>query len=803
MGELPPGHGCSFLPEVAAIVARPASLQGKRCRRRCGGAQLGSSGRLRALLTATAVVAGAGDVGGAGRDGNRTVVGRDSASSQYACLVPSAAAVPHARRDQSLGGCVGRLASGDHCVPHCDPGYSPSTGRLDCWKGSLRPTTYSCLPLIGAAPASSSVGAVDSCIAPAAYTVLHADIHQGNGGCIGRLASGTHCTPRCASGFSPSTGRLDCWNGILTPQTYSCFPLMGGKMSEYRKDLNNSLGYVLSPSENSEQVKKVDVELPDVHVRMRPWHVSSASTTTPAPYRVWTEAPATSTSSTSTITAHPSVSTAAPLVSPASSLVSPDSPQICCEALTAECLACAEHLSVPDFCARRENALVAGCEAPPGLAAALTLSPPSSTAPATTTSAVASTIFALAPAISVSTAAPQVPTLPVPAPAQTPAAVPASASIGPADELSGRPQPLTTPAPAPAVLLTTTPSMSSTASVTTAAAAVAVAAAAATGTGELAGCVAPAGLPHTSAKEVCIEGGSVVPGGLCTARCNAGYEPDVASLTCVNGTFVPHIFECHPTVKPVVAPSGPTGFLGASADYVGLCGSLLLRELKHASPRSLVEIAVQNALAEEFGLTGENCAIVARATRSSGITPQPDCSTFLYEQRRLSLQPDLQAEAEVAKQDDQQLLYSNFVELRAVTYMVTVPEIDAGAVLAKAKPLSADPGRLTLPVRHQLSSQQVKSSVDVMAFGPLVRMPGHAPPPAVDGMAGMATWHERLSSYPWRVVASWTLGAIVLLCVGCAAASSRKEGAEYQHVGDTQRAPCAACMCCGQVICSF
>eukprot|EP00927_Polykrikos_kofoidii_P046739 TRINITY_DN40877_c0_g1_i1.p1 TRINITY_DN40877_c0_g1~~TRINITY_DN40877_c0_g1_i1.p1 ORF type:complete len:664 (+),score=76.34 TRINITY_DN40877_c0_g1_i1:162-2153(+) len=117
---------------------------------------------------------------------------------------------------------------GGSIFPRCIAGYSPSQKRLECARGALFPSTYSCLEIL--------------CTAP-----KHTDIPNSfaGGSCKeGReIGHGKWCTPRCMSGFRPvwhsedngligalgcdwstrpSQASMCCHKGILTPSSFQC-----------------------------------------------------------------------------------------------------------------------------------------------------------------------------------------------------------------------------------------------------------------------------------------------------------------------------------------------------------------------------------------------------------------------------------------------------------------------------------------------------------------------------------------------------------------------------------------------------
>ncbi|CAK0906155.1 unnamed protein product [Prorocentrum cordatum] len=75
------------------------------------------------------------------------------------------------------------------------------------------------------------------------------------------------------------------------------------------------------------------------------------------------------------------------------------------------------------------------------------------------------------------------------------------------------------------------------------------------------GCTAPTGIEN--AEDVtCQEGTNILAGGACTAACQAGYAPTAASLTCSHSELRPPSFECYE--KRCLAPTSIENAMGES-----------------------------------------------------------------------------------------------------------------------------------------------------------------------------------------------------------------------------------------------
>eukprot|EP00913_Durusdinium_trenchii_P031184 g29200.t1 len=97
------------------------------------------------------------------------------------------------------------LTSGSNCEAQCLAGYTPSAAKLACQAGSLTPATFMC--------------AANPCVLPT--------VEQSNGnGCKGiagtSIESGQACNTICEAGYSPSVESLSCLAATLTPATFAC-----------------------------------------------------------------------------------------------------------------------------------------------------------------------------------------------------------------------------------------------------------------------------------------------------------------------------------------------------------------------------------------------------------------------------------------------------------------------------------------------------------------------------------------------------------------------------------------------------
>jgi len=93
------------------------------------------------------------------------------------------------------------VESGSACTAACQAGYSSSVPQLLCNSGILTPLQFAC--------------AEDACMAPSNVTF---------GSCLegDSMAPGGSCTTQCAAGYAPSTSRLSCSRGRLSPSSFLC-----------------------------------------------------------------------------------------------------------------------------------------------------------------------------------------------------------------------------------------------------------------------------------------------------------------------------------------------------------------------------------------------------------------------------------------------------------------------------------------------------------------------------------------------------------------------------------------------------
>lgn len=95
------------------------------------------------------------------------------------------------------------IIGGKSCTPRCNAGFSPSITSLACSRGTLNPTTFQCR--------------ADNCDVPYVANSLNPTCSEGN-----NIAHNKRCTPRCKSGYLPSSGSLKCTAGVLRPATFVC-----------------------------------------------------------------------------------------------------------------------------------------------------------------------------------------------------------------------------------------------------------------------------------------------------------------------------------------------------------------------------------------------------------------------------------------------------------------------------------------------------------------------------------------------------------------------------------------------------
>eukprot|EP00931_Biecheleriopsis_adriatica_P037665 TRINITY_DN21601_c0_g1_i1.p1 TRINITY_DN21601_c0_g1~~TRINITY_DN21601_c0_g1_i1.p1 ORF type:complete len:552 (-),score=45.75 TRINITY_DN21601_c0_g1_i1:357-2012(-) len=113
---------------------------------------------------------------------------------------------PTVTNQASKGACRegASIDSGSLCATQCDAGYNPSIAALNCDRGTLSPSTFTCQ--------------ADPCTAP---TVTN----QASGGACtegASIDSGSSCTSQCDTGYSPSIAALTCVRGTLTPSIFIC-----------------------------------------------------------------------------------------------------------------------------------------------------------------------------------------------------------------------------------------------------------------------------------------------------------------------------------------------------------------------------------------------------------------------------------------------------------------------------------------------------------------------------------------------------------------------------------------------------
>ncbi|CAL1138224.1 unnamed protein product [Cladocopium goreaui] len=121
------------------------------------------------------------------------------------CVIPTV-------EKSSGNGCKGvsgkTVESGKVCDTMCKAGYTPSVKRLNCLAETLTPATFVCNP--------------DPCPIPF-------DKNQEASGCIGVKKNGATviessetCRTQCKEGYHPSSAKLSCFAGELSPATWSC-----------------------------------------------------------------------------------------------------------------------------------------------------------------------------------------------------------------------------------------------------------------------------------------------------------------------------------------------------------------------------------------------------------------------------------------------------------------------------------------------------------------------------------------------------------------------------------------------------
>eukprot|EP00439_Symbiodinium_sp_Y106_P044263 s621_g5.t1 len=99
------------------------------------------------------------------------------------------------------------IESGGQCRAVCSLGYKPDTELLGCQDGELTPSTFTCEVVRPCFLASAPIGASPPCAE--GFTVQH----------------NATCTASCLPGFLPSFEELLCWDGVLTPLTFTCLQM--------------------------------------------------------------------------------------------------------------------------------------------------------------------------------------------------------------------------------------------------------------------------------------------------------------------------------------------------------------------------------------------------------------------------------------------------------------------------------------------------------------------------------------------------------------------------------------------------
>eukprot|EP00928_Gymnodinium_smaydae_P096868 TRINITY_DN8640_c0_g4_i1.p1 TRINITY_DN8640_c0_g4~~TRINITY_DN8640_c0_g4_i1.p1 ORF type:complete len:2147 (-),score=234.93 TRINITY_DN8640_c0_g4_i1:84-6143(-) len=117
------------------------------------------------------------------------------------CIAP---AIPMAREPSCAEGNL--IPLGGSCKTSCLPGYVPSRVKLTCPEGGgrLDPPTFTCRPQDCAAPVCISNAASPPC--SAGWVVPH----------------GSACMPECKLGFRSTLSHLVCNAGVLTPKQFEC-----------------------------------------------------------------------------------------------------------------------------------------------------------------------------------------------------------------------------------------------------------------------------------------------------------------------------------------------------------------------------------------------------------------------------------------------------------------------------------------------------------------------------------------------------------------------------------------------------
>ena len=98
---------------------------------------------------------------------------------------------------------------GGECRPACLPYFTPSVPLLQCYRGSLTPSGFDCVP--------------DTC--PASHLDVIPYISAGSA-CAegGTIEANAACTPQCEAGFVPTQPSLSCYANAFTPPRLFCQP---------------------------------------------------------------------------------------------------------------------------------------------------------------------------------------------------------------------------------------------------------------------------------------------------------------------------------------------------------------------------------------------------------------------------------------------------------------------------------------------------------------------------------------------------------------------------------------------------
>lgn len=315
-------------------------------------------------------------------------------------------------------------------------------------------------------------------------------------------------------------------------------------------------------------------------------------------------------------------------------------------------------------------------------------------------------------------------------------------------------------------------------------------------------CMAPLNIQAVS-DSPCVEGLSIIPGASCTSQCEEGFAPSVTTMTCVNGTFVPHLFMCTPMFPgSATVPHGATpregdphatGQSPTTAKHVTmatLCGSLQFKESGTKCKHQLVEVSTKGALQEIFEQLRTPFSLdVAVGQFSSWSNDAPICV------------PDSASPSGSDSLIHRALHESSFWTPSSswwAMYTLVVAKTDMDTFLREAIQLEASVGTLADSLQRQFANPEVVPTIDGVSFAPLTRV--------TSTPAEMLLNSQSKPEIHWSYIllAALALGILVLTCTICRGLSSKKRrGAQYSEIREDTPAPFAACLCCGKLLCSY